>query len=88
MDLTKAIHTHRSAVVGIDKSIVALEHESALRSENKRHLAGGAIAAERWTGYRRLLGEARRRELPAAQERKRKIKRMRKAQRQNYKPRG
>jgi len=52
-------------------------------------LAGGTITAERWAGYRKLLGEARRHELLAdplaAQERKRWIKRIHKAQRRNYK---
>ena len=54
-------------------------------------LATGALPAERWQSYRKLLGEARRHELlsdrVAAQERKRHIKRVHRAVRQFYKSR-
>lgn len=52
-------------------------------------LDAGTIASERWQSYRKLLAEARRHELLAdplqAQEAKRKLRRMHKAYRNNYK---
>jgi len=55
----------------------------------QRALDDGTIAPERWVSYRKLLGEARRHERLAtpllAQEQKRKIKSMHKAQRDLYK---
>jgi ribosome biogenesis GTPase len=54
-------------------------------------LAAGAISAERWESYRKLIGEARHHEVMtdrlAALEQKRKWKAIHKAQRQHYKAR-
>jgi ribosome biogenesis GTPase / thiamine phosphate phosphatase len=54
-------------------------------------LATGAVSADRWESYRKLLGEARRHEALAdaqiAQDRKRKIKQIMKAHRRFYKSR-
>jgi len=52
-------------------------------------LAAGAVSLDRWESYRKLLGEARRHEALAnaqiAQDRKRQLKQMMKAQRRFYK---
>jgi hypothetical protein len=54
-------------------------------------VAEGAIGRDRWESYRKLLAEARRHEELAdplaAQERKRRLKRIHKAQREHYKSR-
>jgi ribosome biogenesis GTPase / thiamine phosphate phosphatase len=55
-------------------------------------LATGAVSPDRWESYRKLLGEARRHEALAdaqvAQDRKRKLKQIMKAQRRFYESRG